>query len=272
MPSRRRLLLSAGLLPLAIAAGRGAGADDADDPWPDIKASLFADRPIQDGAGILALEAPKRAYDAAIVPITVTAAIAQSDARYIQAVHLIVDKNPAPVAGVFHFTVESGTATFATRVRVNEYTNIRAIAEMNDGALFMAAAFVKAAGGCSAPALKDAEKAMASLGKMKLKAPDSVILDRPNQAQLLISHPNFSGMQFDQISRNYIPAHFVQDIRIRYADRVIMTVEGNISLSEDPTVYFSFVPHGPGEIAVDVTDSEGMKFSQAWPVSPVPAS
>jgi sulfur-oxidizing protein SoxY len=271
MASRRGLLLFAGLLPLTLIAWRRASADDGD-PWPDIKTSLFADRPIQDGAGILALEAPKRAYDAALVPITVTAAIPQTEPRYIQAIQLIVDKNPAPVAGVFHFTIDSGTATFATRVRVNEYTNIRAVAEMNDGSLYMATAFVKAAGGCSAPALKDAEKAMASLGRMKLKPPDTVILGQPNRAQLLISHPNFSGMQFDQISRNYIPAHFVQDIRIRYADRVIMTVEGNISLSEDPSIHFSFVPHGPGEIAVDVTDSEGMKFSQAWAINPVPGS
>ena len=271
MLARRRLLLSASLLPLALSASRKIRADDSD-PWPDIKTSLFADRTIRDGAGVIEIEAPKRAYDAAIVPVTVTADIPQTEARYIQAIHLIVDKNPAPVAGVFHFTVDSGTASFATRVRVNEYTNIHAIAELNDGSLFMAAAFVKAAGGCSAPSLKDAEKAMATLGKMKLNPPETVVLDRPNQAQLLISHPNFSGMQFDQISRNYIPAHFVEDVRIRYGDRLIMSVEGNISLSEDPSVHFSFVPHGPGEIAVDVTDSTGMKFSQAWPINPVPGS
>ena len=272
MLSRRRLLLSASVLPITLTASRRVAADTSDDPWPDIKTSLFGDRLIQDGAGILSLEAPKRAYDAAIVPITVTATNPQTSARYIQAIHLIVDKNPAPVAGVFHFTVDSGTASFATRVRVNEYTNVHAVAELNDGSLVVATAFVKAAGGCSAPALKDAERAMANLGKMKLNPPDTVVLDQPNQAQLLISHPNFSGMQFDQISRNYIPAHFVQDIRVRYGDRVIMTVEGNISLSEDPSIHFSFVPHGPGEIEVDVTDSEGMKFSQAWPVNPVPAS
>jgi sulfur-oxidizing protein SoxY len=272
MLSRRNLLLTACAAALALAASPRGRADDSDDPWPDIKAALFGDRPIQDGAGIIGLEAPKRAYDAAIVPIRVTAEIPQANDRYIRAIHLIVDQNPAPVAGVFHFTLDSGSASFATRVRVNEYTYIRAIAEMNDGSLYMAAAFVKAAGGCSAPSLKDADKAMANLGRMKLRPPDSIVLDRPNEAQLLISHPNFSGMQFDQISRNYIPAHFVQDIQIRYGDRVIMTVEGNISLSEDPSVHFNFVPHGPGAIGVEVTDSAGMKFSQTWPVNPVPGS
>lgn len=269
MPSRRALLRSAAVLALAAPA---AWADAGDDPWPDIRAALFAERPIADGAGILSLEAPKRAHDAALVPITVTAAIPQAPDRYIRAVHLIIDKNPAPVAGVFHFTVESGSASFATRVRVNEYTNLRAIAELNDGRLFMATTFVKAAGGCSAPALKDAEQALANLGKLKLKQADAVVLDRPNRAQLLISHPNFSGLQFDQVSRNYIPALFVQEIKVRYADRLVLTVESNISLSEDPSIHFNFVPHEAGAIAVEVTDSDGLEFSQTWPVTPVPGT
>ena len=53
-------------------------------------------------------------------------------------------------------------------MRINEYTNVRAIAETSDGELYMASRFVKAAGGCSAPALKDHEQAMARLGQMKL--------------------------------------------------------------------------------------------------------
>jgi sulfur-oxidizing protein SoxY len=271
MPSRRTLLWAAAALAPLLAAPSGfAGSED--DPWPDIRAALFADRPIGDGDGILSLEAPKRAHDAAIVPIRVTAAIPQAPERYIAAVHLVIDKNPAPVAGVFRFTVDSGSASFATRVRINEYTHLRAIAEMNDGSLFMAAAFVKAAGGCSAPALKDAEQALANLGRMKLKQGEPIVLDRPSQAQLLISHPNFSGLQFDQVSRNYIPPHFVQEIRVRYGDRLVLLVEGNISLSEDPSVHFHFVPRAPAALTVDVTDSDGIKFSQTWPVTPVPGS
>jgi sulfur-oxidizing protein SoxY len=249
---------------------RPSRADD--DPWPDIRAALFDDRPIGDAAGIIALEAPKRAYDAAIVPITVVAEITQRADYFIRAVHLVIDKNPAPVAGVFHFTPESGNATFATRVRVNEYTNIRAVAEMSDDTLVMATQFVKAAGGCSAPALKDAEQAMANLGQMKFKQHGAAVLGRPNQAQLLISHPNFSGLQFDQVSRHYIPAHFVQDIRIRYGDRTILTVEGNISLSEDPSIHFNYVPDAPGAITVEVRDSNGLTFTRTWSIEPVPAS
>lgn len=265
--TRREFCLTTALLSLAAGA-REVRAEEAYDPWPDIRDALFGDRPIAEDGGILALEAPKRAYDAAIVPIAVQAKIPQAPERFIKSVHLIIDKNPAPEAAVFHFSPGSGDATFSTRVRVNEYTHVRAIAELNDGSLHMAAAFVKAAGGCSAPALKDKEKAFANLGKMKLKQPEPVALGRPNQAQLLISHPNFSGLQFDQVSRNYIPAHFVQKVVIRYGGETVLTVDGNISLSEDPSFHFSFVPTGEGEISVEVADSDGRTFSQSWPVSP----
>ncbi|NIO42300.1 MAG: quinoprotein dehydrogenase-associated SoxYZ-like carrier, partial [Burkholderiales bacterium] len=81
---------------------------------------------------------------AAAVPITIEAGIPQSSDRYIESIYLFVDNNPTPLAGVFHFTPKSGRADLALRIRVNEYTPIRAIAEMTDGQLHMSRRFVKA--------------------------------------------------------------------------------------------------------------------------------
>ena len=268
---RRLARLAAGGLLLGLAGAGPTLAADADDPWPELRAQLFADRPIEDGAGVIALEAPVRAYDAAVVPLTITALMPQTDARYIKTVHLLIDHNPAPLAGVFHLTPASGLATLATRVRVNEYTTIRAIAETSDGRLYMASRFVKAAGGCSAPALKDREAALARLGQMKLKhAPFR--LGEPNQVQLLISHPNYTGMQMDQVSRNWIPPHYVQTIEARFDGRPVLSVDADISLSENPSIHFSFVPDRPGRLEVDVRDSEGQSFSASWPVAPESSS
>ena len=44
--------------------------------------------------------------------------------------------------------------SLSTRVRVDSYTNVHAVAELSDGQLYAAQRFVKAAGGCSAPAAK----------------------------------------------------------------------------------------------------------------------
>lgn len=254
-------------LGLTIAASLGpAAAAGPDEAWDDIREMLFADREIQDGAGVIHLAAPQRAHDAAIVPVEIVADIPQTPERYIETVHLVIDQNPAPVAGVFHLTPESGRATIATRVRINAYTNVRAIAETSDGQLYMASRFVKASGGCSAPALKDHEQAIARLGKMKIRPMTPFRAGAPTEVQLLISHPNYSGMQIDPLSRNWIPPHYVREIHISYDDRTVLRVEGDISLSENPSIHFSFVPQGPGELSVRVVDSEEQEFTGAWPV------
>src|SRR3546814_8574052 len=84
---------------------------------------------IASGDGVIALEAPDRALDAATVPVVVTAQIPQTEDRYIKSLTLVVDDNPAPIVGTFHFSPANGIATISTRVRVHTYTNIRAIAE-----------------------------------------------------------------------------------------------------------------------------------------------
>lgn len=133
--------LLAALVPgLILAVGTAA----ADQPWTDIRAALYGEREIRDGAGVISLDAPVRAHDAAIVPIRIDALMPQTAERHIKAVTLVIDQNPAPIAGTFHLTPESGIASVATRVRVNQYTDVRAIAETSDGELYMASRFVKA--------------------------------------------------------------------------------------------------------------------------------
>lgn len=259
------LVLAAGLM--ASFAPTMAAADDYE-PWPDLREMLFEDRPILDGRGVIGLEAPYRAHDAAIVPITIKAEMPQTAERYVRTISLIIDENPAPVAAIFRLSPQSGLATISTRVRIDSYTTVRAIAETNDGALYMAADYVKASGGCSAPASKDADRALARLGRMKLKQSTPVRLGEPNRVQLLISHPNYSGLQMDQLTRHYVPAHFVREVMVSYAGEPVISIEGAISISEDPSFHFFYVPERPGELAVEVRDTEDSLFTGSWPVDP----
>ena len=264
-----------GLAYLVVFLGLGAGpAAGQEDVWSELRGDLFGDRPIQDGGDWLAIEAPYRADDAALVPIDILALRPQSPDRFIKTITLVIDQNPAPVAAIFTFGPKSGLASISTRVRVNAYSYVRAIAETNDGQLYMASRFVKATGGCSAPALKDQDAALANLGKMRLrqftpKPSAGTIGESPvvRDAQLMIRHPNFSGLQMDQITRNYVPVHFVRDIEIRQGEDLVLAVEGAISLSENPSVRFHFLPNGAGALSVRVEDTEDRIFMQSWEIS-----
>ncbi len=260
------------LLLALVLASPGPSAADNGSRWDEIRESLFGDRRIAEDTGILSLTAPPRAHDAALVPVSFEAAFPQTTERRIKTVTLIVDENPMPMAGRFHFTTASGRAAVSTRIRINAYTHIRAVAETGDGELHMVKRYVKASGGCSAPAGKDPEAALAHLGRMKLRRLEPVVWGQPNSAQVLVSHPNHTGMQMDQVTRHYVLAHFVERMEVRYGNEAVLTVDSNFSLSENPSVRFRYVPPGPDLLSVRVTDSEGQVFARSWPIPSVLAN
>ena len=102
--------------------------------------------------------------------------------------------------------------------------------------------FVKASGGCSAPAMGDLHVAIANAGKMKIllddiSGTDQIDASLPpeehanSEATIKIHHPNNSGVQFDQISRNYIPAFYVHSIVTELDGEDLLNVETNFSMS-----------------------------------------
>ena len=237
--------------------------------WIKVKNSLFEERAIETpGNDIITLDTPVRAEDAATVPIAIKAQIPQSPQKYVQTIYLVIDKNPSPIAAVFHLTPDSGRADIDTRVRIEEYSYVRAIAEMNDGQLYMAMRYVKASGGCSAPAGKDQEAALARLGKMKFRLENEVALNRPNLAQLMISHPNNSGLQMDQLTRHYVPARFVKKIDVSYSGKLILSADVDFSISENPNFRFYFTPRESGDLKAEVIDSSELKFNSYIRVEP----
>jgi sulfur-oxidizing protein SoxY len=73
-------------------------------------------------------------------------------------------------------------------------------------------------------------------------------------------------LQRDPLTQYFIPAHFVQKIDIKQGDRSILSMEGGISISEDPNFRFDFIASGPGDIVVDAVDTEGKNFAGKWPL------
>lgn len=258
------LVLSAGLIGPAIAEDKPVASN-----WDMIRQSMFAGRSIDENAGnVLELETPSRAEDAAVVPISIRTRLAQGASNYVKKVYLVIDRNPSPVGAIFTFTPDSGRADIDTRIRIEEYTNVRAIAETSDGKLYMTTNFVKASGGCSAPAGKDLEESMARIGKMKFRIESDVKAGEPTLAQLMISHPNLSGLAMDQMTRLFTPAHFVRRIDVSYGGKPVMSAEVDFTISENPNLRFYFLPRGAGELKAVVVDSNQLKFESSIQIKP----
>ncbi len=246
-----------------------AATPDPYDPWSGLVRDIFNNRAMNDGAGVIAIEMPYRAEDAAIVPVTLRATLPPGDTRHVLAITLVIDQNPAPMAARFELGRDSSVSEISTRVRVNNYTDVHAIAELSDGKLYMIKTYVKASGGCSAPASKNADEAKSKLGQMRFRQfakSGEGLTSGAREAQIMIGHPNNSGLQMDQVTHLYIPPFFVSEIRLWQDDSLVLAIEGGISISEDPNIRLTYTPNGAKRFRVEAKDTEGHVFKNEWKV------
>ncbi len=237
----------------------------SEETWNSIRGDIFKDRPILDGSGLVVLDAPRRAEDAAVVPIGMRVNFAPDDKRTLQSLTLVIDENPAPVAGTFTLGPRSGVTSITARMRVNTYSYVRLVAELSDGKLYGVKTFVKASGGCSAPAASNADATKSMLGQMKFRTFRAEASAMP-EAQIMLRHPQNSGLQMDQLTRLYIPPFFIENLKIWQGDQLMVTVDGGIAISEDPNIRFNYKPNGAADFRVEAVDTEKHVFRGEWPV------
>ncbi len=200
--------------------------------WSDLRHAIFGDRVVEDAGDRVAIDVPARAEDAAIVPVAIR--VAETLGPEIRGLYLVIDDNPSPLAAHFVVGPLADTKEITTRVRIDDYTYLHAVAET---------------------------------------IAERLRSDAPINAKLLISHPNSSGLQMDQVSRNYIPANFMQTLDVTYNGQSVFRLESDIAISEDPSFSFSFRPSdpaSPGVIKAEILDSSQRHFTQSWPVAAAP--
>jgi sulfur-oxidizing protein SoxY len=161
--TRRDLLRALGIIGSAgMAASLGLGgfikveAQQAQlgMPQPDEKVDatikrLFGNRSISPADGKVKLEAPHIAENGSVVPVTVEADLPMTPQKHVKSIYIISDKNRRPLNAKVSLTPEVGKANISTNIRLAETTDVRAVVEMNDGALYMVKQEVKVTvGGC----------------------------------------------------------------------------------------------------------------------------
>ena len=261
--STRMLNLAAGCL-LFIAAAPFANAGpgglpapaahaDSSPEWENLRQKLFQSRQIDTTPGTVQIIAPLRATYGASVPVKIVSKLPQTPSLYVKRIYLLVDKNPSPLAAMIDLTTEVGQADFETRLRVDEYSHVRVVAELSNGKLHMDSRYVKTSGGCSAPPNRDAPEL---IGKTVLKLVGPVTLNQPTAAEVTVVHPNDTGFELNQVTVMFIPSHFVRSIKVSFAARKVFHADLDFSISENPTLRFNFVPHGPGQLTAEAEDSK----------------
>ncbi|MDP4302763.1 quinoprotein dehydrogenase-associated SoxYZ-like carrier [Leptothrix discophora] len=242
---------------------RESDRPEASPRWQQVRASLWGERPIrtlEPGAAELSLSAPRRADDPAFVPLALRSGLAPAGPQGIRRLTLVIDNNPSPIAAVFDLPADGALPQIETRVRVDDYSFVRVIAESADGTLRMAVRHVKSSGGCSAPPGGDEAAMRAAMGRMQFRSADPVVDGQPLALQWMVSHPNHSGMAMDPLTRHFTPAQFVRSARIWQGERLLLSADLDFAISENPTLRLVFAPQGGAPLRAEVGDTQGL----AW--------
>lgn len=251
---------------LTVAAMLAALPAFASESWDAVREELFAERPLLDGAEVIAISAPYRSPNDARTDIG--AEITAPNGLAIGRVFLVLDENPMPVSAVFEMSQPMPRFIFDVTMRVNGPTPVHVVVETTDSRLWVAETFVKTSGlgACSAPPGTDPAEALASLGRMQIEmveraaAGEALTLAdlsaRLSRMDVDISHPSHSGMQMDQISLLFIPMRYVETVDVDLDGAGYVSVTGSISLSENPRIGLS-VPSGVRSADVTMTDTDG---------------
>ncbi len=185
------------------------------DSWKEwLKDDLYEEQFLEQTDDII-IESPYRAIDSGNVPIVIT-----TKSKDLIKFTLIIDENPTPCCATFEFV---GLLPYIeTNIRVNAYTHLTVVAEDIDGNLYVNRKFIKAAGGCSATPIVDND-----VPKDRVDIIDDKL--HFDKKKIQFNHPNYSGLQFNQLTRTEIPADYIDSVVIE-TSKGIFSYEGTIGI------------------------------------------
>jgi sulfur-oxidizing protein SoxY len=156
--TRRDVFRAAAAAAVAVAWPRGRACAQGflanlapEEPVDKTLQRLFGGRPLKDGSQVITLELPLIAEDGGNVAMSVEVKSPMTSQSYVKAVYVLSDKNPRPLNAKFNLTPACGQAYVAANIRLADTGDVRAVAEMQDGALVMVKRSVRVVvAGCAA--------------------------------------------------------------------------------------------------------------------------
>lgn len=95
------------------------------------------------------LDIPKIAENGSQVLIGISVESPMTEESFVKTLHLLADENPTPEVATFHFAPQSGRAEINIQFRLANSQTVVAVAELNDGSLYMDSGYVRVTvGGC----------------------------------------------------------------------------------------------------------------------------
>ena len=147
---RRDVLLGAGAATLVAAFLQAIPEASAGEKSAQFKAALKAllddAKPVSGG---IEMTLPEAVENGDYVPLSLAVESPMTAENHVKAIHLLSTANPRADVATYHFTLLSGKARVASRMRLARTQEVIAIAELSDGTFLMSGRNVDVKiGGC----------------------------------------------------------------------------------------------------------------------------
>lgn len=134
--------------PVAPAEAQPAAAAPATPPAPwqiELRKILGEAKPVD---GKIGFEVPETAENGNTVPYSVTVDSPMTPENHVRAIHILSTANPLPMVASFKLSIDTGTATVSSRMRLIKSQDVICVVERSDGTFVLGRRPIKVTIGC----------------------------------------------------------------------------------------------------------------------------
>ena len=239
----------------------------ASDVGPALDA-LTTGRPRGDPARVR-LELPDHFEYGNTVPRAFEIDSPMTEADHVREVAVLAEGNPFPEVGTFHFTLQSGRARAATRIRLNEgRPTVIAVATFGDGSACVARQSLGIAiGGCSAEAGVAVPYPMPT-PEPRLEVPAEAGRDQIIEIKTMISHWMETGLRSDA-QGNPIPRRIINRMACTSADGLVFAADLSPAIAANAYLSFAMVARTSGVLEFTWREDGGAVYRATRPLATV---
>jgi len=253
--SRRGALIAAAGAGLGLLV-RPARADEI-----AMRAAISADfgaPMISDGQIEIAM--PEFSDSGVSVPMSLHIPSPMTPEAHPRVVRVYAARNPRPRIVAFHFTPDCGEARISTRVRLDSFQDVVAVAEMSGGARFQAVRRVNVTYGACEDAVANDQFPPDWAPRIRISVPERVAPGEIFPVRTIISHPMETGLRHDA-SGLLIPVRIAESFVCRAGARTLFSAKLEPAIAANPYFAFSLRLQETSELTFEWTDTTGEVYA-----------
>ena len=256
----RRALLAAGLascaLPLRADEAEMLAAIDEDFGAAALK------------SGKIEITMPEFSDSGASVPMDTYVPCQMTPEDYPRVVRIYAPRNPRPRVVALYFTPACGEARMSTRVRLDAFQEVVAIAEMSDGETFKAVRRVNVTYGACEDAVANDQFPPGWAPNMRVALPDKVARDEVFTVRTIINHPMETGLRHDKTGL-LVPVRIAERFRCLVDGTEAFGVKLEPAVAANPYIAFRLRLSESASLAFEWMDTNGDVYAVSGQVDVV---